>query len=113
VKSLMFGYHHFLIRLAVKVARFARTRVIVEQHGVLGTEVRVKTGGRSQEIVDLGLRLSALLGVNPGIPVFERVPGADDEETGGIIQGMQGLARDVAFRAEESGTILHEKFIEQ
>jgi len=34
---------------------------IVEQHGVLGTEVCVVTGGRSQEIVDLGLRLSALL----------------------------------------------------
>lgn len=113
VKSLMFGYHHFAMRLGARVARFARTRVIVEQHGVLGTEVRVVTGGRSQEIVDLGLCLSALLGVNPGIPVFEGVPGADDEETGGIIQRMQGLARDVAFRAEESGAIFHEKFIEQ
>jgi len=74
VKSLMFGYDHFVMRLAAQVARFARTRVIVEQHGVLGTEVCVVTGGRSQEIVDLGLRLSALLGVNPGIPVFEGVP---------------------------------------
>lgn len=71
------------------------------------------TGGGSQEIVDLGLRLPALLGGNPGIPVLEGVPGADDEETAGIIQGMQGLARDVAFRAEESGAVFHEKFIEQ
>ena len=87
--------------------------MILEQHGMLATEVYVVNGRGSQEIVDLRLRLPALLGVHPGIPLLEGVPGADDEETGGIIHSAQGLARDVAFGADESGAVFHQKFIEQ
>ena len=70
-------------------------------------------GRASQELVDLGLHLFALFRVNPGIPVLDGVPGADDKETAGIVQRMQGLAGDVAFHAEESGAVFQQELIEQ
>jgi hypothetical protein len=39
-------------------------------------------------MLDLGLYLLALFGVNPDIPVFEGVPGADDKETARVIQSL-------------------------
>lgn len=95
------------------MALCVRMAVSLEQRRRLAAEVDVVNGGGSEEILDFGLRLSALLGVNPGIPVLEGVPRADDEETAGIIQSMQGLARDVAWRAEESGAVFYQKVIKQ
>jgi len=101
------------ISLSPLVASSVAMQELFQQPARLATEVYVVNGVGSQEILDLGLRLLALLGVNPGIPVLEGVPGADDKETAGIIQSLQGLARDVAFGAKESGAVSHQKFIEQ
>ena len=73
------------IALSPPVVSSVRMEVTLEQRSGLATEVYVVNGGGSEEILDPRLRLSSLLGVNPGIPVLEGVPRADDEETAGII----------------------------
>ena len=80
---------------------------------MLATGIYVVNGRGFQKILDVGLRFPTLLGVHPGMPVLKGVPSADDEETAGIIHSAQGLARDVAFGADESGAVFHQKFIEQ
>ena len=53
-------------------------------------------GCLAQKVIDLFLKCPALLAFAPAVPVFDPVPGADNQVLSLAIQATEGLAGDVA-----------------